>query len=53
MAEETEHHKVDEVTPLLTRQRQGSWENDAKRPAKKPSAWYIIIPLFALTFGFG
>ncbi|CAO3624443.1 unnamed protein product [Mucor hiemalis] len=53
MAEETEHHKVDEVTPLLTRQRQGSWENDAKRPAKKPSAWYIIIPLFVLTFGFG
>lgn len=53
MAEETDHHKADEVTPLLTRQRQGSWENDAKSPAKKPSAWYIIIPLFALTFSFG
>lgn len=43
-----------EVTPLLPeRQRQGSWENDAKRVAKKPSAWYVIIPLFFLTFCFG
>ncbi|KAG2233200.1 hypothetical protein INT48_007620, partial [Thamnidium elegans] len=43
-----------EATPLLSsRQRQGSWENDAKKVAKKPSAWYIIIPLFFLTFCFG
>jgi hypothetical protein len=54
MAEiETNHHKIDEVTPLLPRQRQGSWENDAKKPAKKPSPWFIIAPLFSLTFCLG
>ncbi|KAI7866950.1 major facilitator superfamily domain-containing protein [Mucor mucedo] len=45
--------KTDEVTPLLPRQRQGSWENDAKRTAKKPSVWYVIAPLFGLTLCFG
>jgi hypothetical protein len=50
---EPTHHKSDEVTPLLPRQRNGSWENDAKISAKKPSPWYIIIPTFALTFCFG
>ncbi|KAG2194642.1 hypothetical protein INT47_002326 [Mucor saturninus] len=45
--------KTDEVTPLLPRQRQGSWENDAKRTAKKPSVWYAIAPLFGLTLCFG
>lgn len=47
------HRKSDEIEPLLSHQRQGSWENDAKMSAKKPSPWYIIIPLFALTFTFG
>lgn len=49
---EASHSKVDEVTPLLPRQRQGSWENDAKRTAKKPSVWYVIGPLFGLTLSF-
>ncbi|GAA5795438.1 hypothetical protein HPULCUR_000796 [Helicostylum pulchrum] len=35
-----------EVTPLLPeRQRQGSWENDAKRVAKKPSACALYAPM--------
>lgn len=50
---ESNHSKVDEITPLLPRQRQGSWENDAKKSAKKPSVWYVIAPLFGLTLCFG
>lgn len=56
-AKERNHKVVDEVTPLLSRQRQGSLEMDAKKnpavTAKKPSPWFIIAPLFGLTFSFG
>lgn len=45
--------KLDEVTPLLPSQKQGSWENDAKKTAKKPSVWYVIAPLFGLTLCYG
>lgn len=39
---------VEETTPLLT--NQGELNESGK---KKPSPWYIIIPVFTLSFAYG
>lgn len=39
---------AEEITPLLTNQDEPNESGE-----KKPSPWYIIIPVFTLSFAYG
>lgn len=45
--------KLNEDTPLLSSKLRSMDWDDAKTPAKKVAHWYIIPPIFAVTFTIG